>query len=456
MIAPAVLTALARIVGDDQVRSDPDALRAASSDYSWMSPVLRRQLAGKRADVVVRPGSSSEVARVLDVAYQTGTPVTTRGRGTGNYGQAVPLAGGIVIDTARLRAIHAVGNGWVTAEAGATFVELEAAARRCGQELAMFPSTVHSTIGGFLAGGAGGTGSIEHGFTWDGFVEALEVVGCLPDAEPQWVEGDDVTAHLHAFGTTGILTTVTVRLVPARQWTALLASFATWDDALDAATALLARRPLPRNLTVDEPALVDLLPRDPAMPSGRVSLRAIIEHCDVGATGSVVRACGGRVEAVRPDGVERLVSLSYNHITLRALQARPSLCHLQVGGPPLRSRAEEVRACLPGGMLHIDGQRRGGEPWLGGLLLSDYRDEATLAEGIARLAALGVTVVNPHTYRLGAHATSAALWREAVRRDPSGLLNPGKLPPAPTEPAPTGPSPGGRPMIADPPPSPKV
>ncbi len=427
MIAPALAAALADIVGDGHVRWDRAALRAASTDYSWMSPILRRDLAGSMADVVARPGSAVEVARILELAYDQGVAVTGRGRGTGNYGQAVPLAGGIVVDTARLDAVLDVGSGWISAQAGATFVDLAAAAHRHGQELAVFPSTVHSSIGGFVCGGAGGTGSIEHGFVSDGLVEALEVVACLPGAEAEWVAGDAVAPHLHAFGTTGMLTAVTVRLEAARRWTALLASFGTWRDALDAASSLLERRPLPRNLAVDDAALVELLPPDPAMPSGRVSLRAIVEHTDVGAVGRIVSEGGGRTEAVRPNGASRLVALSYNHVTLRALRARSSLCHLQVGGPALASAADEVRACLPGGMLHVDAQRRSGEPWFGGLLLSEYRDDTTLAAGMTRLVALGVTVVNPHTYRLDGHADLPAVWSEAVQRDPKGLLNPGKL-----------------------------
>lgn len=424
--------ALAAAVGSDHVHHDLEARRAASADYSWLSPILRDDLAGSLADVVARPGSAAEVARVLEVAFAHGIAVTPRGRGTGNYGQAVPLAGGIVVDLSRLDRVLAVGDGWITAEAGATFVDLEAAARRHGQELAMFPSTTRSTLGGFLCGGAGGTGSVAHGFIWDGYVHALEVAGCLGDVALRWTAGtEEVAPYLHAFGTTGVVTAAAVRLVPARPWTALLASFAVWEDALAAAATLMEREPLPRNVAVDDASLVGLLPQDRAMPGGRVSLRAIVDGRDVPEASRIVAGAGGRTEAVRPDGVARLVSLSYNHVTLRAVRARPSLCHLQVGGPPLASRAEEVRACLPGGMLHVDGQRRGAAAWFGGLLLSEFRDRGTLAAGARRLRELGVAVVDPHTFLLGAHADLPALRANAQVNDPRGLLNPGKLPPAP-------------------------
>lgn len=431
MIEPSVASQLAGIVGDGNVVRDAAALQEASRDYSWMSPILRRELDGMLADLVVRPGSPDEVARVAELAHRHDVPVTGRGRGTGNYGQAVPLAGGIVLDTSRLAEVIDLGDGWITAAAGTTFVALETAARRSGQELVMFPSTIRSSLGGFVCGGAGGTGSVEHGFLWDGFVSALETVGCVEGAEPEWVEGAEVSPFLHAFGTTGLVTAATVRLEPVRRWTALIASFAEWGAALDAAWLLINRSPLPRSVSVDEASLVALFPSDPAMPSDRVSLRAIVEGDDVVEVERIVAEAGGRTEAVRPDGTAQLVSLSYNHVTLRAVRANPSLCHVQVGGPLLASRADDVRASLPGAMLHVDCHKLGPDPWFGGLLISEFRDDPTLRQGMADLRELGVGVVDPHTYRLGAHADLTAMWRQAARSDPKGLLNPGKLPSRP-------------------------
>ncbi len=434
MIEPHIVARLVDVVGERHVRRDLGSRRAGSTDHSWMSPILRRDLAGMLADVIVRPGTAHELARIADVAFCHDVPVTGRGRGTGNYGQAVPLAGGIVIDASRLTDVVDVVDGWITAGAGATFVALEAAAHRAGQELAMFPSTTRSTLGGFLCGGAGGIGSIEHGFIWDGFAQAAEVVDCVEGSTPTWVQGHaGVMPYLHAFGTTGLLTAATVRLAPRRRWTALFASFTAWEPALASAWTLISRTPVPRSLAVDEPALVRLLPHHRAMPVNRVSMRAIVEIGDVSNVRRVIGANGGRTEVVRPESVDELVSLSYNHITLRAVRARRSLCHLQVGGPMLASHAEAVRACLPGSMLHVDCHRYRGEPWFGGVLLSEFRDDATLAAGSAELRSLGVTVVDPHTFRLGVHADLPSLWRLAARTDPKRLLNPGKLPPAPLD-----------------------
>ncbi len=430
VIAEDVERRLASIVGDQHVRRDIATRRARSTDYSWMSPILRRELDGMLADLVVEPASAAEVGQVLEAAFEGAIPVTPRGKGTGNYGQAVPLAGGIVLDMSRIDSVLDVSGGWLTAEAGTTFVRLESCARRTGQELAMFPSTVRSSLGGFLCGGAGGTGSIEHGLVWDGFLSAAQVVPCAPGSSPAWIEGTGAAAaFLHAFGTTGVLTAATVKLVPARRWTALFASFGAWDDALEAAWALINRDPLPRNVAVDDPDLVAALPHDPAMPQGRVSLRAVIDCEDAGAAGKVVEEAAGRVEAVRAESVSQLVSLSFNHVTLRAVRANPALCHLQVSGPSLATRYHDMRSALAGAMVHVDCYRVGGTPSFGGLLLSEFRDASTLEAGIARLEQLGVTVVNPHTCRLGAHSDRHRLAELARHWDPKGLLNPGKLAP---------------------------
>jgi FAD/FMN-containing dehydrogenase len=360
------------------------------------------------------------VARTLAIAHDHEVAVTARGRGTGNYGQAVPLAGGIVLDTSDLTGGVRVGDGCVDARAGTSFVRLEAAARDTGQELAMFPSTVGSALGGFLAGGAGGTGSIENGFLWDGFVHKIELIPCWAEPTPVIATGAAVLPHLHAYGTTGVIVQARVALRPARRWVALWASFDHFDDAVAAGCELLTVDPPPRNLCIDDAALVDLLPVHHSMSAGRVSLRAVVEASTVPTASTTLPAA-----TVDPEGVSLLVSLSYNHVTLRAKRARPELCHLQVGGPALVERHHEVRAALPEAMLHLDAHAAGGALGFGGLLLSRFVDAATLYEGVARLRDLGVQVVDPHTWVLPDDPGRQAV---AKHLDPKGLLNPGKLP----------------------------
>src|SRR5690606_32205683 len=116
--------------------------------WAKMSPILEPQLPLGLADVVVQPATADEIAVVVATAVHHRVPVTTRGQGTGNYGQAIPFEGGVVIDTLRANRIIEFGEDadgpFVTAEAGATLAQLEQAARERGQQIWMYSSTVNS------------------------------------------------------------------------------------------------------------------------------------------------------------------------------------------------------------------------------------------------------------------------------------------------------------------------
>ena len=419
-VSSTVDTLAARLragLGSDRVSVAITARRAASADYAFLSPVLTDALPSSFADVVAYPRSVDELAAAVELAGSLDVPIVPRGKGTGNYGQAVPLAGGLVIDLSGMDGVLELGDGWVQAEAGATFVALEAAARRVGQEMAMYPTTIGSTIGGFLAGGAGGIGSIEHGLLWDGFVVSLTVVTPSGTLFPR---GDECLPYLHAYGVTGIIASATVKLAPMRERTGVVASYETFEAAVAAGKALLALESAPRMVSIDDPSLVSLYAPEDWLPPGRYSLRALVDK------GFDPSGLGGRVELVSSEAMGHLTTLAFNHVTLRAKKARPDLCHLQVGGAALVSQADAVRAALPGGLLHLDGMGRDG---FGGLLLSEFRDTATLYEGVAHLRGLGVFVVDPHTWMLGGPAL-ADIRATAQANDPKGLLNPGKLVPS--------------------------
>ncbi len=415
--AAALAADLRGALGSDRVSTVESARRAASADYAHMSPVLSAVLPSRAADVVVYPHSADELRSAVALAYEHSVPIVPRGKGTGNYGQAIPLAAGMVVDLSGMDSVLEMGEGWIRAEAGTSFVALEAAAKRVGQEVAMLPTTVGSTIGGFLAGGAGGMGSIEHGWLWEGFAVTLDVVtptGSLT------LHGAQCVPYLHAYGVNGIIAVATVRLAPLRDRVAVMASYESFEAAVHTGQWLLSGKPAPRLVSLDDPGLAALYP---LAPVDRYSLRTTVDAASVDAVRERVEADGGRVESVDPDGIGYLSTLAFNHVTLRARKARPDLCHLQVGGDILVKDPDAVRSVLPGSLLHLDGLRHG----FGGLLLSSFRDTRTLYEGIARLREMGVFVVDPHTWLLGGPALPA-IRETAAANDPKGLLNPGKLP----------------------------
>ena len=90
---------LSELIADPaRVLTAPAVLDRLSHDFYWYSPVLRPLLADKNGDVAVQPVSVEEVMAVLRYAGEHESPGTVRGAGTGNYGQCVPLEGGIVLD----------------------------------------------------------------------------------------------------------------------------------------------------------------------------------------------------------------------------------------------------------------------------------------------------------------------------------------------------------------------
>jgi FAD/FMN-containing dehydrogenase len=89
----AAKAALAHIEQDD----NPATIRSKSRDFFWYSPVLKAEMDHLEADFVVNPKSEAEVIEVLRTCYAHDVPVTTRGAGTGNYGQAMPMRGGCVM-----------------------------------------------------------------------------------------------------------------------------------------------------------------------------------------------------------------------------------------------------------------------------------------------------------------------------------------------------------------------
>ena len=155
------LDALKRDIPDIPLEENPRIVQQKSRDFYWYSPVLKRQLDKVTADAVATPKDEDELLLILGACWRNNVPVTVRGSGTGNYGQAMPLAGGLLVDLCALNRVKRIGRGFVVAEPGAILADIDRQTRESGQELRLSPSTYQTaSIGGFVAGGSGGIGSI--------------------------------------------------------------------------------------------------------------------------------------------------------------------------------------------------------------------------------------------------------------------------------------------------------
>src|SRR6266567_2038978 len=223
---------LADIAGIDWT-TEPTDLKRRSRDFYWYSPILNEELKDKLADVIVTPRDEGDVVRVAAACAKHRIPLTVRGGATGNYGQCVPLEGGVVLATALLNKIEWQRPGKVRVQAGAKLSDIDAATRPNGWELRMHPSTKRSAqIGGFVAGGSGGAGSVTFGGMREpGNILAARIVTL--EEKPQVIElrGDAAQKISRAYGTTGIITVLEMPLAPALPWTDVIVAF---DDFIEA------------------------------------------------------------------------------------------------------------------------------------------------------------------------------------------------------------------------------
>ena len=240
-IAESILRDFTEAVGEAHVITDPAQLDNNSRDCYWYSPVLKSQLDDKVGDVIVRPETVEELVKVIKIAFREKLPITMRGAATGNYGQSVPLHGGLVINTKRMDHIIELTRERARVETGVLLITLEKAARRIGAELRFYPSTLMTaTAGGFLAGGSGGVGSVTWGTLWDpGNVLGATVV--TVEAEPRVLtitDAEELQGVIHNCGLSCIITDLTFALAPAKPWSQYVVSFPTFEDALRCGQAL--------------------------------------------------------------------------------------------------------------------------------------------------------------------------------------------------------------------------
>ena len=442
-------TALAALLDDLdglKVETSEALVRQKSRDYYWYSPVLKTRLDGVLADLIVTPQDEAEVIRTVAACHRHDVPLTARGKGTGNYGQAMPLAGGVVLNLAEMDDIREIAPGRVVTGPGAVCEDIDVACRaHSGQELRMHPSTgTLASIGGFVAGGSGGIGSTRWGGLRDaGNVLRLRVV--TMESEPRVLEltGDEVGKVIHAYGTNGIITEVEMPLTAAYEWVDVLLGFddfmaaATFSDALANQDGILVKL----NCTVAAPAPESYFRRHRAYiePGESVAILMVAPQ-SLDAALAVAARHGARVgwNAAEADEATRrkvlpLYQLSWNHTTLRALKEDETITYLQVlyPFPDHLALVKTLHERFAGEVIdHLEFVRFDGDNTCFGLPLVRYTDEARLDEIVAAFNEAGAPVFNPHRYTLeegGMKRTDAVQLAFKRDSDPKGLLNPGKM-----------------------------
>ncbi len=234
---PELIARFREIVGPEHALTDPDQ----------QLPYLRewRDLFIGRAPVVLRPGSTEEVSRILALANEARVGVVPQAGNTGLVGGQIPFQTGneIVVSVSRLKRIRDINPAAyvMTVEAGLTLAECRAAAERADRLFPLsLPSEGSCQIGGNLATNAGGVGVLAYGNARQ-LVLGLEVVLADGRVVPglKALKKDNTGYDLRDLfigseGTLGIITAAVLRLFPrpAESATAMVA-LAEISHALD-------------------------------------------------------------------------------------------------------------------------------------------------------------------------------------------------------------------------------
>jgi FAD/FMN-containing dehydrogenase len=433
---------LSQIVPPERIILDDARLDSLSKDFYWYSPVLEALLKDKKADVVVQPKSKGEIEQIIRLAFAEKMPVTMRGSGTGNYGQCIPLKGGLLIDMALFDEIYGIDTelGTINCAAGCRLGQMEPAARKVGWELRSYPSTwVKASVGGFVCGGSGGIGSITYGGLRENQVREMEIL--TMEAEPRTIvlTGQDIFQVMHAWGTNAIVVRVVMNLAPRVNWAQAAVAFDTLEQANDFCFALGENESIKKRLVTsfEWPIPSFFTPLLKWVPTGKPLAFFEIEDASLDRFKEWAGQAAGTVVFEQPFQEPRrgplLSDYTWNHTTLWALKFDKSWTYLQCGTEPARWREQLATLKAKYGsdfLLHIEFVRTEGKVTVGFLPVVKYTTKENLQEMIDYCRSIGVGVANPHINNLEESGRWRADDAKVVAKrtyDPAGLLNPGKM-----------------------------
>jgi len=218
-----ILFELQDVVGKDCVSCRDSDKEVYSIDYFWIPEMWadrqkNNNITRPTADFIIHPKNADEISRILKIANNYKIPVTVWGGGSGSQGGALPVFGGIIIDTKRMDRIFDIDQKSMTVTVGTGIImqRFEWELEKSGLSTMHDPASSNcATVGGFLANRGTGVWSTKYGKIED-MVVNMEVV--LPTGEiintlpvPKTACGPDLNQiFLGSEGTLGVITKVTL------------------------------------------------------------------------------------------------------------------------------------------------------------------------------------------------------------------------------------------------------
>lgn len=286
---PDILDKLRSIVGAENVVVDPEKVEPYGAD------AVKEKFP---PEAVVFPGSAAEIAAILKLANEYHFPVTARGGGVGYTGGAVPIDGGIVIGTDRMKKIFEVNvdDLYMVCQPGLTTFEVQQAAAEVGLLFAPDPASYKdSYIGGNIAENAGGMRTPKYGVTKH-HVLGLEVVTATGEIirtggrTVKNVVGFDLTGLMcGSEGMLGIITEATLKLLPLPEATATVrANFHSMEAACRVLTKFTPHGLLPMAMEVIDKYCIEAVEENYAFGLSRDANAILLVAVD-GSTQEVER-----------------------------------------------------------------------------------------------------------------------------------------------------------------------
>jgi glycolate oxidase len=457
--ADALVDELRGIVGPEYVITHEHQLRTYESDgllHHKVTPVA-----------VVLPDTAEQVQRVVRACYEARVPWVARGAGSGLSGGALPIQDGILIGLARMRKVLEVDleNQRVVVEPSVTNTEISKVVKPSHYFPPDPSSQIVCTIGGNVAENSGGAHCFKYGFTTN-YVTGLEIV--LPNGEMVELGGKHVDSpgydllgpFVGSEGTLGVVTKVTVRVIPSPEAVkTLVAFFENTDDAGQTVSDIVAAGIVPGaiemmdNLSIQaaEAATKVGYPTD-AGAALTVELDGSREECEA-RFDEVVAVCernNARDVRVARDESERQLIWKARKSAFAAMGRISPNYFVQDGVIPRTQLAEALRRIAKlsedyglgvANVFHAgDGNLHPLIAYDGAVAGEAERAEELSGEIIKICLELGGSITGEHGVGIDkkrympkqfSEADLEAFQRLRCSFDPDGLANPGKLMPTP-------------------------
>ena len=428
-----------KTIVDLEVLDNPYDLKRLSKDFYNYSPVLKKILDNCIADIVVRPKNINSVIAVAKACWSFDTPLTLRGGGTGNYGQAVPLKNGVVMHMNNFNRIEKYfpETGFVKVQSGCLMSDLNKELEKNGRELRLLPSTWKTaTIGGFISGGSGGIGSVKWGFLRDpGNLISLEAVNV--DANPKLLKLDTKESESlnHAYGTNGIITSLLLATDIKRVWYSLVIDCKEFKTTIDLLQKLTAAAIDLKLVAILEKEIVEQMP---SWFKAKSITHKVLIKATLGGLRTIEYICKkSKLEVVNLGNESELENdisdLVWNHTTLQMRSKDKNWTYLQMLLPFNEEYQfiDHLKGIFDNKILwHLEAVSQQGVPRIAAIPVFKWTNENELNKIIDQCRKYGAIIFNPHVLTVeegGLGVIDADQVKTKLEYDPKGLLNPGKL-----------------------------